>query len=87
MIGGAITSITIPETVETIGENAIGYSSSGEKIGNFKIYGVSGSAAETYALENGMTFNSLPEGDSNGDGKLSVRDAAAIAKFLATGKK
>ena len=27
------------------------------------------------------------EGDANGDGKLNMRDAASIAKFLATGKK
>ncbi len=25
--------------------------------------------------------------ESNGDGKVNVRDAAAIAKYLATGKK
>ena len=30
----------------------------------------------------------LPEAaDFNGDGKVNVRDAAAIAKFLATGNK
>ena len=49
-------SITIPATVETIGEKALGYSSSSEKIADYKIYGTAGTAAETYALNNGFTF-------------------------------
>ncbi|MGN0620725.1 MAG: leucine-rich repeat protein, partial [Porcipelethomonas sp.] len=60
----SLESITIPETVETIGTNAIGYTSEGNIITDFKIYGVSGSAAETYALGNGITFidiNSIPK--------------------------
>lgn len=51
-----LTSITIPQPVETIGTHAIGYSSAGNVIADFKIYGVSGTAAETYALNNGITF-------------------------------
>ena len=49
-------SITIPERVTEIGAKAFGYSSSGNAITGFIVYGVSGSAAETYALENGFTF-------------------------------
>ncbi len=51
-----LSSIIIPETVTEIIGKALGYSSSGNAIEYFKIYGTSGTAAESYALENGMTF-------------------------------
>ena len=51
-----LTSLTIPASVTSIGKSAFGYTSSNEKIPNFTIYGESGSAAETYASENGFTF-------------------------------
>ena len=56
-----LTSITIPSGVTRIGEYAFGYNGYDEswipiKMKNFVIYGTKGSAAETYAKENGFTF-------------------------------
>ena len=52
-------SVKIPASVTEIGEKAFGYSDSGKKAENFTIYGYRGTAAETYANENGFTFISL----------------------------
>ena len=41
----------------------------------------------TFVGEYGVMEGKPLTGDFNGDGKVNVRDAAAIAKFLATGKK
>ena len=93
----SLTSITIPSSVKIIQECALGYSYSKETqecegllkpIKDFTIYGYTGTAAETYALENEFTFVALDEpitikGDANGDGKLTASDAAFIAKALA----
>ena len=49
-------SVKIPASVTEIGEKAFGYSDSGKKAKNFTIYGYRGTAAETYANENGFTF-------------------------------
>ena len=49
-------SVKIPASVTEIGEKAFGYSDSGIKAENFTIYGYRGTAAETYANENGFTF-------------------------------
>lgn len=49
-------SVKIPASVTEIGEKAFGYSDSGKKAENFTIYGYRGTAAETYATENGFTF-------------------------------
>lgn len=55
-----ITSVTIPESVEIIGKKAVGYYKGKYneifKIENFKIFGVKGSAAEAYAIENDFEF-------------------------------
>ena len=48
--------IEIPESVEKIGEYAIGYGSGSVLIDNFYIIGKAGSAAETYANENNIKF-------------------------------
>ena len=58
-----LTSITIPSSVTNIGDYALGYyyNDEYEKIDNFTIYGYPGTAAETYAAENGFTFISLDE--------------------------
>lgn len=58
------------------------------------IYGYEGSTAQTYAKTYNRLFESLGganenpsgmSGDANGDGKVTVRDCAAIAKALAMG--
>lgn len=60
-------SVKIPASVTEIGEKAFGYSDSGKKAENFTIYGYRGTAAETYANENGFTFIPL-------DSESSVKD-------------
>ena len=59
-------SVKIPASVTEIGEKAFGYSDSGKKAENFTIYGYRGTAAETYANENGFTFIPLDSTDPNG---------------------
>ena len=49
-------SVKIPASVTEIGEYAFGYTFWKEKAENFTIYGYRGTAAETYANENGFTF-------------------------------
>ena len=59
-----LKSITIPSSVTDIGHRAFGYYySHGEygKLDNFTIYGYTGTAAETYANENGFAFVALDE--------------------------
>ncbi|MBQ1453222.1 MAG: leucine-rich repeat domain-containing protein [Ruminococcus sp.] len=59
-------SLTIPQSVTTIGEHAVGFCHlSGDQtdpdtpISSFIIYGYKGSAAETYARSNGITFKEI----------------------------
>ena len=48
--------VTIPETVETVGDYSFGYADGGELISNFYIIGAKGSSAEEYAASKGFTF-------------------------------
>ncbi len=54
----ALTSVTIPASVTSIGDEAFGYIMSPyrSKIRDFTIYGAAGSAAQSYAEENGFRF-------------------------------
>lgn len=54
--GNNFKSVTIPISVTSIGEKAFGYISDSKTIDGFTIYGYRGTAAETYANENGFTF-------------------------------
>jgi len=66
-----IKEITIPKSVESIGEKALGYDAVIEngnlwldfKLEYFVIKGYKGTAAETYANENGFTFIALDESE------------------------
>lgn len=89
-----LKSVTIPDNVTYIDEHAFGYIFRAigeyfEKIDGFTIYGYTGSAAETYANENGFTFVNIGEtpqptpGDVNGDGKISIDDVTDIQKYIA----
>lgn len=51
-----LSEIVIPSSVTFMGERSVGYSSEGNLIDGFKIYGTEGTTAEEYALENGITF-------------------------------
>ena len=63
----SLKSVTIPASVTSIGEKAFGYISDSKTIDGFTIYGYRGTAAETYANENGFTFIPL-------DSESSVKD-------------
>ncbi len=68
----SLTNVTVPRSVTTIGNHALGYNCNlgyayngrdpySEKMTNFKITGYTGTAAETYAKENGFAFIALDE--------------------------
>jgi len=54
-----LTSVTLPASLRNLEDQAIGYTWEGNTISNLTIRGYTGSAAETYARENGFTFESL----------------------------
>lgn len=66
----AMTSVTIPPTVSSIGYYAFGFDYNDEKaeeerytaVENFIIMGNTGSYAETYCTENAITFQALDDG-------------------------
>ena len=63
----SLKSITIPNSVTSIGDRALGYDSKENKIDGFTIYGNSGTAAETYANDNGFEFVDLGKKYTYGD--------------------
>lgn len=93
-----LKSITIPASVTFIGERALGYTAKdvgddtdyNAKISGFTISGYAGTAAETYAKENGFKFINLgaapityTKGDVNQDGKIDISDATAALNIYA----
>ena len=92
-----LKAVTIPSSVETIGEHSFGYngyydSEKGEYVSetvdNFTILGKSGTAAETYANENGFTFIDLDNKNYNhtdnnsGIGVIAKADAELVVKEI-----
>ena len=56
-----LTSITLPASLRALEHQAIGYSWDGDTNSNLTIRGYTGSTAESYALENGFSFESIGE--------------------------
>ena len=92
-----LKAVTIPSSVETIVEHSFGYgyyydSEKGEHVSetvdNFTILGKSGTAAETYANENGFTFIDLDNKNYNhtdnnsGIGVIAKADAELVVKEI-----
>lgn len=91
-----VKNVTIPASVTFIGEDAFGYTYKdvGDdtdyhvKISGFTISGYAGTAAETYAKENGFKFINLgavsyTKGDVNRDGNIDISDATETLNIYA----
>ena len=93
-----LKAVTIPSSVETIREHSFGYNAYyydsekgeyvSETVDNFTILGKSGTAAETYANENGFTFIDLDNKNYNhtdnnsGIGVIAKADAELVVKEI-----
>ena len=79
-----LSSITIPESVTSIGTDAF------YRCDNLTIYGYAGSYAETYASENEIPFVAislnLDNGDVDGDGKTNVSDIIKVKNLIMAGE-
>lgn len=74
------------ETI-SIGAYAFGYTENEDgtfsRCDGLTIYGVPGTAAETYAMENDIPFVSIEvEGDANCDGKHNVSDLVYVSRYM-----
>ncbi len=82
----SLTGIFIPENVETIGIQAVGFIDNSIKKDNFTIYSNSkDGAAYAYATENGFDFKSTVTrlyGDTTFDNKISLNDVLEASKHL-----
>ena len=86
-----LKSISIPENITSIGKYAFGYRSTltnddgikveWEKIhDDFIVYGKTGTAAETYATENGFTFVNIDDVYTVNEEKVSVVDGYVVVE-------
>lgn len=74
-----IGSVILPKSVKKLGTASVCTK-------NGKIYGYSGTTAETYAVENNIVFVAMDKtvsGDINCDGNIDLNDAASILSFYA----
>lgn len=84
----SMTEIHIPQSVTEIGEYALGYldARSNLKVTGFTIYGYAGSAAQTYASENGFIFVEVePEytlGDVDASGAVDIADLRVVLRSV-----
>lgn len=76
-----LTTVSIPEDT-VVADGAFSYAGDG----NFFIYCYEASSAETYAIDNGIEYESKPAtirpGDANYDRKVDVTDIAVIAAHI-----
>ena len=86
----SLKNIDIPATVTSFGNKALGYMNDGSgtvKVNGFTINGYAGSAAQTYAAENGFNFKELavtPESEYEYE---ILGDSAVIKKYIGSGGK
>ena len=83
----SLEKVVFNENIVSIGDYALGYVENEDgtysRYDGLTIYGVSGTAAETYAIENDIPFvNIAVSGDANGDGEFSVADLVTMQKWL-----
>ncbi len=90
----AMTYVILPETVDTIGKKAFGYSGNKTVLG-YVVAGTPGTEAETYANDNSLDFAdsktyvpgspsaSANIGDVNNDGAIDSSDASDVLKEYA----
>ena len=81
----SLERIWIPESVVDIEDYAMGYT--GSKVSEIlTIYGNSGSAAESYANKNNISFVAISSetvaGDVNNDGSFTIADVVLMQKWL-----
>ena len=88
-----LENVTIPASVTSIRDKALGYNRDVDfdtemKVSGFTIYGYKDTEAERYASDNGFIFIPLEEpstlGDADGDGEVTILDATAIQRKLAS---
>ena len=83
---GSLSWIVLPQSIDSIGDLALGYYLDGEAQADAAFLVIGGSAAQSYAENNGLMYReALPysTGDVNLDGKINIRDVAAIARHAA----
>lgn len=66
--------VYIPASVKSIGDNAFGYSSYGNRLTGFVIFGHSGTEAERYAKREGFKFVTINCDNSTGENILIIDD-------------
>ena len=66
--------VYIPASVKLIGDNAFGYSSYGNRLTGFVIFGHSGTEAERYAKREGFKFVTINCDNSTGENILTIDD-------------
>ena len=83
-----ILSVTIPYGVKSVGAHALGYyyEDAYKKVNGFSVSGYRGTAADEYAAANGFGFTALGDllGDVDSDGSVTILDATAIQRKLAS---
>lgn len=84
-----LTSVTVPTTVTSIGHHALGYtydSDTGDyvKVPGFTIFGKTGSAAQTYANQNGFLFRD-PEAEAAEAERQAIAAAEAARQGIQVG--
>lgn len=84
-----MTSITIPDSVTWIGEQACGFFFASYVVEGFTEYANNNPTAKKYANDNGFKFvgPDVKLGDVNGDGVVNGSDAGILARYVSGWKQ